>query len=109
MKKTSLLVLLNLAFVFGSFAQKVKKPILKNMEDSLKYGWWTKGTQLGANLSGSAFSQSWQGGGVNNLGMGTVFNNKVQFFKGKGVFTNDFYFIFLNICNLSLFLLTKNS
>ena len=59
------------------------------MEDSLKYGWWTKGTQLGANLSGSGFSQSWTGGGVNNIGMGAVFNNKVMHFKGKGVFTND--------------------
>ena len=59
------------------------------MEDSLKYGWWTKGTQLGANFSGSAFSQSWQGGGVNNIGLGTVFSNKAVFTKGKGAFTSD--------------------
>jgi hypothetical protein len=89
MKKLVILVLLSVSFVSGIFAQKTEKPVLKNMEDSLKYGWWTKGTQLGANISGSAFSQSWQGGGVNNLGLGAVFNNKVQHFKGKGVFTND--------------------
>ena len=89
MKKTSLIVLLNLVLAFGSFAQKVEKPLLKNMEDSLKYGWWTKGTQLGANFSGSAFSQSWQGGGVNNIGLGTVFNNKAVFTKAKGAFTSD--------------------
>lgn len=89
MKKLVILVLISVSFVSGLFAQKPEKPVLKNMEDSLKYGWWTKGTQLGANISGSAFSQSWQGGGVNNLGLGAVFNNKVQHYKGKGVFTND--------------------
>lgn len=88
MKKLVLFVLFNLVAA-SLFAQKPEKPILKNIEDSLKYGYWTKGTQLGANLSGSAFSQSWQGGGVNNLGMGAVFNNKVQYFRGKGAFTND--------------------
>jgi hypothetical protein len=90
--KMKKLKLLTFSFLLTStilWAQKPEKPVLKNMEDSLKYGWWTKSTQLGANLSGSAFSQSWQGGGVNNLGMGTVFNNKVQHFKGKGIFTND--------------------
>lgn len=88
MKKLVLFVLFNLVAA-SLFAQKLEKPVLKNIEDSLKYGYWTKGTQLGANLSGSAFSQSWQGGGVNNLGMGAVFNNKVQYFRGKSVFTND--------------------
>jgi hypothetical protein len=88
MKKLVLFVFFNLVAA-SLFAQKPEKPILKNIEDSLKYGYWTKGTQLGANLSGSAFSQSWQGGGVNNLGMGAVFSNKAQYFRGKGVFTND--------------------
>ncbi len=89
MKKTLILVLLNLVLVFESVAQRPEKPMLKNMADSLKYGWWTKGTQLGANFSGSAFSPSWQGGGVNNIGLGTVFNNKAVFTKEKGVFTSD--------------------
>jgi hypothetical protein len=88
MKKLVLFVLFNLVAA-NLFAQKPEKPILKNIEDSLKYGYWTKGTQLGANLSGSAFSQSWKGGGVNNIGMGAVFNNKAQYFRGKGIFTND--------------------
>jgi Protein of unknown function (DUF3078) len=88
MKKLVLFIIFNLVAA-SLFAQKPEKPILKNIEDSLKYGYWTKGTQLGANLSGSAFSQSWQGGGVNNLGMGAVFSNKAQYFRGKGVFTND--------------------
>lgn len=89
MKKISFIVLLNLFLVFGLMAQRPEKPLLKNMEDSLKYGWWTKGTQLSANFSGSAFSQSWQGGGINNIGLGAVFNNKAVFTKAKGVFTSD--------------------
>jgi Protein of unknown function (DUF3078) len=89
MRKFTFLGLFLIFGFTGAMAQKLEKPVLKNMEDSLKYGWWTKRTQLGANLSGSGFSQSWQGGGVNNLGMGAVFNNKVMHFKGKGVFTND--------------------
>jgi hypothetical protein len=89
MNKISFTVLLNLLLVFGLMAQRPEKPLLKNMEDSLKYGWWTKGTQLGANFSGSAFSQSWQGGGVNNIGFGAVFNNKAVFTKAKGAFTSD--------------------
>jgi hypothetical protein len=80
------------ALAFVCQIANAQKPELKNMADSLKYGWWVKGTQIGANLSGSAFSQSWQGGGINNLGLGTVLNNKVSHFKGKGVFTNDIQF-----------------
>jgi hypothetical protein len=89
MKKTALLTFVLLFNLIVSKAQKVEKPILKNMEDSLKYGWWTKSTQLGANFSGSAFSESWQGGGVNNIGLGTVFSNKAIFTKANGVFTSD--------------------
>jgi hypothetical protein len=86
MKKVLILLFFIPTFLF---AQKVKKPVLTNKEDSLKYGWWVKGTQIGSNLSGSAFSQTWQGGGVNNISFGAVLNNKVQHFKGKGTFTND--------------------
>ena len=89
MKKITSLILTLLSISSVLFAQKLEKPVLKNKADSLEYGWWTKGTQLGANISGSVFNQSWQGGGVNNLSMGTVFNNKVQYFKRKGIFTND--------------------
>lgn len=78
--------------VFSAFtlmAQTKEKPVMANMADSLKYGWWTKSTQLGANLSGSAFSQNWQGGGINNLVVGGVFGHRADFTKGKGVWSND--------------------
>jgi hypothetical protein len=86
MKKSTLLGLLLIFSLSVSYAQK---PQLLNKEDSLKYGWWTRNTQLAANLSGSAFSQNWQGGGINNIVLGGVFANKADFFKGKGVWTND--------------------
>lgn len=70
----------------SAFAQK---EVLKNKEDSLRVGWWERKTQLGFNVSGAAFNKSWQGGGVNNLSLGTYFNNLSIFTKGKGVWTND--------------------
>ncbi|MBE2278822.1 MAG: DUF3078 domain-containing protein, partial [Ignavibacteriaceae bacterium] len=73
-------------FSVATFAQK---PVLTNKEDSLKYGYWTRTTQLGANASGSLFSSNWQGGGVNNIVLGGIFGNKADFIKGKGVWTND--------------------
>ena len=86
MKKSTLLGLFLILSLSVPYAQK---PQLLNKEDSLKYGWWTRNTQLAANLSGSAFSQNWQGGGVNNIVLGGVFGNKSDFFKGTGVWTND--------------------
>ena len=53
-----IIILIAYLFAFSTnyiVAQTKVKPILSNKVDSLKYGWWTKNTQLGANLSGSAF------------------------------------------------------
>ncbi len=74
------------------------KPILKNMEDSLKYGWWDRNTQLALNFSQASFNDAWQGGGVNNIALGFLFNNKADFTKGKGKWSNDmqFQYGFLN-------------
>jgi Protein of unknown function (DUF3078) len=71
------------------FAQKTEKPVMANMADSLKYGWWTKSKQLGVNLSGSAFSDNWQGGGTNNIVIGGLFASRADRTKGKGVWSND--------------------
>lgn len=85
MKKVILFLFAFIA-VQSAFAQK---EVLKNKEDSLRVGWWERKTQLGFNVSGAAFNKSWQGGGVNNLSLGTYFNNLSVFTKGKGVWTND--------------------
>lgn len=82
----SCISVLCLSVSMSAFAQGV---VLKNREDSLRVGWWERKTQLGANISGSAFSENWQGGGTNNIVLGGVFGNKADRFKGKGVWTND--------------------
>ena len=89
MKKKLLLTVIMSFGALTIFAQTKEKPILANMADSLKFGWWAKSTQLGANLSGSAFSQNWQGGGINNIVIGGVFGHRADFTKGKGIWTND--------------------
>jgi hypothetical protein len=86
MKKIQLTFLTLVVFSTLSFAQK---PALTNLADSLKYGYWARNTNLGANLSGAVFSQNWQGGGINNLILGGIFTNRADFTKGKGVWSND--------------------
>jgi Protein of unknown function (DUF3078) len=86
MKKISTLLI---TFVLISSSLFAQKPALTNLADSLKYGYWTRNTNLGVNLSGSAFSGNWQGGGINNLILGGVFANRSDLTKGKGVWSND--------------------
>jgi hypothetical protein len=89
MKKLILFLFYFAISIKSIVAQSKEKPILSNRADSLKYGWWTKSTQLGANFSGSAFSQNWQGGGNNNLVFGGVFGHRADFTKGESIWTND--------------------
>lgn len=85
-KMKKLILLITIVLISnGIFAQEAPK----NREDSLRIGWWKRSTQIGLNFSGAAFNASWQGGGVNNLTLGTYFNNLAVFTKGKGVWTND--------------------
>ncbi len=86
MKKISTFFIAMFLISSSLFAQK---PALTNLADSLKYGYWARNTNLGLNLSGSAFSGNWQGGGINNVILGGVFANKADFTKGKGVWSND--------------------
>ncbi len=89
MKKLFLLLSFFCFSMGFAFAQK---PELKNLADSLEYGWWAKNTQLGINFSQAAFNDSWQGGGVNNVALGFVANHKADYRKRKGIWTNDFQF-----------------
>ena len=96
MKKSFLSLLLVLTITITK-AQRVvmvdgQEVVLKNMEDSLKYGYWKRNTQLALNFAQASFNDSWQGGGVNNLAIGMLFNNRADKFKGKGVWVNDIQF-----------------
>ncbi len=90
MKKIGLIVLLTFGFFAQSSAQE--EVILKNLEDSLRVGWWVKNSQLAINFAQASFNDSWQGGGVNNIALGFLFNNHSAFTKGKGIWTNDLQF-----------------
>jgi hypothetical protein len=98
MKKQFLLLSIFMIISGVAFSQK---PEMLNKADSLKYGWWDRTTQLGVNLSGSAFSQNWQGGGVNNMVLGGIFANKADYTKGKGVWSNDIQLQLGTITNYS--------
>lgn len=90
MKKQLFILSFLFAFVIQVKAQE--EPVLKNLEDSLRVGWWDRNTQLAINFSQASFNDSWQGGGVNNFALGFLFNNLAVKHKGKGVWTNDIQF-----------------
>lgn len=90
MKKV-FLTICYLSFAALTFAQEAPK----NLEDSLKVGWWDpRSTQFGINFSQSGFNDAWAEtqGGVGNFGLGFYFNNKAMYHKKKGVFTSDIQF-----------------
>lgn len=94
--KSKVLSLALLTFMaFQAISQEV---VLKNMEDSLRVGWWDRSTQLAINFSQASFNDAWQGGGVNNFALGFLFGNKADFTKAKGKFSSDiqFQYGFLN-------------
>lgn len=80
-----------LTFAAFTFAQEAPK----NLEDSLKVGWWDpRSTQFGINFSQAGFNDAWSGaqGSVGSLGLGLIFNNKAVYHKNKGVFSSDIQF-----------------
>ncbi len=86
MKKNLLAIVFLLGSFSASFAQDA--PLL-NRQDSLRVGWWDRNTQFAINFAQASFNDSWQGGGVNNIALGFLFNNRADFTKGKGVWVND--------------------
>ncbi|MDP5139976.1 MAG: DUF3078 domain-containing protein, partial [Spirosomaceae bacterium] len=59
---------------------------------SLKVGYWEKNSQLGINFAQASFNDAWQGGGVNNIAIGLLYNAYGAKHKGKGVWSNDLQF-----------------
>lgn len=106
MKKTIYLFAFFFTITSLSYAQELEKtledgpekPELKNMEDSLKYGWWDRTTGIAVNFAQASFNTAWKGGGVNNIALGFLFNNRADYTKGNGKWSNDmqFQYGFLN-------------
>lgn len=89
MKKYIFSIAILSAISMGVSAQEM---VMNNLEDSLRIGWWDRNTQLAINFSQASFNDSWQGGGVNNVAVGFLFNNLAVKHKGKGLWTNDIQF-----------------
>lgn len=72
-----------------AFAQDSTRVKLLTKADSVQYGWWDRSTQLAFNFSQASFSDSWQGGGISNIALGGIFNNRSVYTRRKGVWTNE--------------------
>lgn len=66
------------------------KPLTR--ADSLEQGWWVRKTQLAFNFSQASFNDSWQGGGISNIALGGIFNNRSVYTRRKGVWTSEVQF-----------------
>ncbi len=77
-------------FSFGAAAQE-------EMEKDTTY--WTTKYSFSVNLNQAAFSDNWTGGGVSSIAIGTAFNLKPSYRKGKISWNNEFDFIYGAIRN----------
>jgi hypothetical protein len=93
MKLLFLLVSTTLLLNFNVFSQEVETIAdAVTKEDSIRIGWWEKGSQLGINFAQASFNDAWQGGGVNNIALGLFVNGTADYRKGKNAWTNDLQF-----------------
>lgn len=82
MRKVSTLVVMMALTTLGAWAQEAVKDT----------SYWKKKSQFGVNLSQGTFSNSWQGGGINNIALGVYLNSKGEYTKGPNNWVNDFQF-----------------
>ena len=82
MKKVSTLVVMMALTTLGTWAQEAVKDT----------SYWKKKSQFGVNLSQGTFSNSWQGGGINNIALGVYLNSKGEYTKARNNWVNDFQF-----------------
>ncbi|MDQ1085933.1 DUF3078 domain-containing protein [Siphonobacter sp. SORGH_AS_1065] len=75
-----------LFFSVVSFAQTTPSatPAIKDTT------YWKTKKEFGLNFNQGSFSDNWQGGGVNNLGLGSFFNAKGEYRKDRDSWVNDF-------------------
>ncbi|HCM75139.1 MAG TPA: hypothetical protein DIS90_02060, partial [Cytophagales bacterium] len=50
---------------------------------------WKKGVNFGINLNQASFSSNWKAGGVNSIGLNTLFNYKANYKKDKVSWDNQ--------------------
>lgn len=79
MKHSHYLTLILVFIVTCSWAQQPA--------DTVKY--WKKKLNLGINVNQASFSSNWIGGGVNSIGLNSVFNYKANYTKGRNSWDNE--------------------
>lgn len=62
--------------------------IAKNSLD-LKVDYWRHWTSFGVNANQAAFSDNWNGGGVNSISLGLLFNHKADYTKNTTNFVSE--------------------
>lgn len=55
---------------------------------------WKKSLNFGVNLNQASFSSNWKAGGVNSIGLNTLFNYKAGYKKGKNTWDNEIDLLF---------------
>ena len=55
---------------------------------------WKKGLNFGANLNQASFSSNWKAGGVNSIGLNTLFNYKANYKAGRDSWDNEIDLLF---------------
>lgn len=55
---------------------------------------WKKKLNFGVNLNQAAFSSNWKAGGVNSIGLNSLFNYQAHYEKDKITWNNEFDFLF---------------
>lgn len=75
---------------------KVPKPELKleeieisDKEIAMEVNYWRNWTTFGINVNQASFSDNWNGGGVNSISVGLVFDNKAEYVKDDKSFTSQ--------------------
>jgi hypothetical protein len=54
--------------------------------------YWKKASQFGINFNQGSFSDTWQGGAVNNFAVGVTLTSKAEYLRDRTNWTNDFQF-----------------
>lgn len=74
----------------------VRRPIMQlqpveipKSELNLKVNYWRNWVSFGINMNQASFSDSWKGGGISSLAVGTSFNYKTDYTKGDKSYVSE--------------------
>ncbi len=82
---TALAILMSSFFCVAVQAQIVKPDTLSN---------WKKKLVLNLNVNQASFSSNWKAGGINSIGLNSLFNYKANYAKNKTTWDNEIDFLF---------------